>query len=357
MISIRQTKHSRLPEADLKTPPFGRTFTDHMLVADFEDGEWKQAEIVPFGNLSLSPATFTLHYAQAIFEGMKAYHHVDGNPYMFRPEKNWARMNISAARMGMPEIPKEIFMEGITELVRLDHEWVPSAPGTSLYIRPNYFATDEFIGLNATHKFKLVVILSPSNVAYTKPMRVFVADQYVRAFKGGVGFAKAAGNYGATMMPMIEARKLGCDQVLWTDGKEFKYVEEIGTMNVFFHIGDALITPELDGTILAGITRESLIQLARHLGMKVEERRISIDEIIEAANKGTLHESFGAGTAASVIHIVEYSYKNKIIKSNQATPDSVSAILKNELDGIRRGTKPDIFGWMKKVEVQLIETA
>lgn len=357
MISIRQTTHSRLHEANLETPPFGRTFSDHMLVADFEDGEWKQAEIVPFENLSLSPATFTLHYAQAIFEGQKAYRHADGNPYIFRLEKNWARMNISAIRMGMPEIPADIFVDGITELVRLDHEWVPSAPGTTLYIRPNYFATDEFIGLNPTHKFKLVVILSPSSVAYLKPIRVYVADQYVRAFKGGAGFAKAAGNYGATMMPMIEAKKFGCDQVLWMDGNEFKYVQEIGTMNVFFHIGDTLITPELDGTILAGITRESLIQLARHLGMKVEERKISIDEIAKAANNKTLHEAFGAGTAASVIHITELLYKNKTIKINQSTPDSASVILKSELDGIRRGTKPDIFGWMKKVEVQLIETA
>jgi branched-chain amino acid aminotransferase len=357
MISIRHTTNSRLHEANLETPQFGHTFSDHMLIADCEDGEWKQPEIIPFGNLSLHPATFALHYGQAIFEGQKAYRHADGKPYLFRLEKNWERMNISAVRMGMPEIPAEIFMDGITELVRLDHEWVPSAPGTTLYIRPVYFATDEFIGLHPTHKFKLVVINSPSSVAYAKPLRVFVADHYVRAFKGGVGFAKAAGNYGATMMPMIEAKKAGYDQVLWMDGKEFKYAQEIGTMNVFFHIGDSLITPELDGTILDGVTRDSTIQMARHLGMKVEERKISMDEIISAANNKTLHEAFGTGTAASVIHIAEFFYKNNTLKINQATPNSVSTILKTELDAIRTGTKPDIFGWMKKVELQMIETA
>src|SRR6478736_6405862 len=305
-IKINKVAQSRINELKQDNIQFGKLYADHMLVASYEDGEWKEAEIKPFENLSLSPATTFMHYGQAIFEGVKAYKDPQGNPIIFRPYDNWKRFNRSAERMAMPAVPEEIFMEGMRRLVDLDRDWVPSLDGTSLYLRPFMIATDEFIGVRPAERFSFIIITSPAGPYYSKPVSIYVQDQYVRAFPGGVGYTKNAGNYGLCMYPTQQIRKMGYDQILWTDGIEHRYVQEIGTMNVFFVVGDKVITPDLaGGTILEGVTRDSIITLLREKGVTVEERPITIDEIAEAYKNGQLKEAFGAGTAASIAPISE----------------------------------------------------
>lgn len=348
-IHVQKVEKSRINQLDPNNIQFGKLYADHMLIANYEDGEWKQPEIVPFGNLSLSPATTFMHYGQAIFEGVKAYKDADGNAVIFRPQDNWKRMNRSAHRMGMPDVPEELFIEGMRQLVKLDKNWIPTGEGTSLYIRPFMIATDEFIGVKPAEKFSFIIITSPAGPYYARPVNIFVQDQYVRAFPGGIGFTKAAGNYGASMYPTMEIRKMGYDQILWTDGLEHKYVQEIGTMNVFFVIGDKVITPNLGETILAGVTRDSVITLLREKGVTVEERPLSIDEIIEAYKKGELKEAFGTGTAASISHIAELTYHDLHIKLPEEKNWTISHWVKNEMNDIRYGRKADTHGWIVKL--------
>src|ERR1044072_8991195 len=259
---VNKVVKSRITELDPANIQFGKHYSDHMLIAEFEDGEWKQPEILPFEPLSLSPATTFMHYGQAIFEGVKAYKDPQGDPVIFRPYDNLRRMNISAKRMAMPDVPEEIFIEGMKQLVELDKDWIPTSEGTSLYIRPFMIAVDEFVGVKPAEKFLFIIITSPAGPYYANPVSIYVQDQYVRAFPGGIGFTKAAGNYGMSMYPTMKIREMGYDQILWTDGFEHKYVQEIGTMNVFFIIGDKAVTPDLEeGTILAGVTRDSIIPL------------------------------------------------------------------------------------------------
>jgi branched-chain amino acid aminotransferase len=348
-IIITRAERSKLKDISLENIPFGKYFTDHMLEAEFEDGEWKNAEIKPYQPLLLAPSLAALHYGQAIFEGIKAYKNSEGEAYIFRPHDNFSRFNISAERMQMPKVPEEIFMEGMRRLVELDKNWIPSQPDHSLYIRPFMFGSDEMIGVRPSDKYRFMIILSPTGPYYSAPMRIYVEEKYVRAVPGGVGFAKAAGNYGAAMYATAEAKKLGYDQVLWTDAFEHKYVQECGTMNVFFIIGNNAITPELDaGTILAGVTRESTITLLKEMGFNVEERPLSIDDIIDAHKAGVLYEVFGTGTAATISLIRELRYKDYVMKFDVDRWKTAPAV-KDKLNAIRYGLEADTHGWMFKV--------
>src|SRR5215213_9896773 len=286
-ISVTRVQRSKLQDLSLDNLPFGRYFSDHMLEADYENGEWKNVEIKPYQPLVLSPSVAALHYGQAIFEGIKAYRDKSGNAFIFRPQDNFRRFNISAERMQMPQIPEEIFMEGMRRLIELDKNWIPDKDDHSLYIRPFMFSSDEVIGVKPSDGYKFMIILSPTGPYYNAPMRIYVEEKYTRAAPGGIGYAKAAGNYGASMLAPAEARGKGYDQVLWTDAFDHKYVQEIGTMNVFFIIGDTAVTPDLSqGTILEGVTRDSAMVILRDMGFKVEEKPINIDEIIDAHKAG-----------------------------------------------------------------------
>lgn len=348
-IAINKAERSKLQDLNLENLPFGKFFSDHMLEADYENGEWKNVEIKPYQPLLLSPSVAALHYGQAIFEGIKAYKDADGNAAIFRPEDNFHRFNISAERMQMPAVPEEIFMEGMKQLVALDSSWIPQKADHSLYIRPFMFSSDELIGVRPSDTYKFMILLSPTGPYYNAPMRIYVEEQYVRAVPGGVGYAKAAGNYGSAMYATAQAKKKGYDQVLWTDAFEHKYVQEIGTMNVIFIIGDKAVTPDLGaGTILAGVTRNSALTLLQEAGFAVEERPISIDELIDAYKGGILYEVFGTGTAATISMIKELRYKDFVMEFNVEEWKTAPTI-KNWLTDIREGRKEDTRGWMMKV--------
>jgi branched-chain amino acid aminotransferase len=348
-IAINKVDQSKLHGFNLENLPFGKYFTDHMLEADYENGEWKNLEIKPYQPLLLSPSLAALHYGQSIFEGIKAYKDEKGNSYIFRPYDNYQRFNISAERMQMPSVPEDLFMEGMKQLVALDKNWIPEKADHSLYIRPFMFSSDEVIGVRPSENYKFIILLSPTGPYYVAPMRIYVEEQYVRAVPGGVGYAKAAGNYGASMYATAQARKKGYDQVLWTDAFEHKYVQEIGTMNVIFIIGNKAITPDLGaGTILAGVTRNSALTLLQEAGLTVEERPLSIDEIIDAYKAGQLREVFGTGTAATISSIRELRYKDFVMNFD-VEKWQVAPMIKQWLTDIREGRREDKYGWMVKV--------
>lgn len=348
-ISIRKAERSKLQELNLDNLPFGRYFTDHMLEADYENGEWKNIEIKPYQPLLLSPSVAALHYGQAIFEGIKAYKDRNGEAFIFRPQDNYRRFNVSAERMQMPTVPEDLFMEGMRQLVELDKNWIPSKEDHSLYIRPFMFSSDELIGVRPSDTYKFMIILSPTGPYYNAPMRIYVEEKYVRAVPGGIGFAKAAGNYGASMLATAEAKKKGYDQVLWTDAFEHKYVQEIGTMNVFFIVGKTAYTPGLElGTILDGVTRQSAITLLKEMGYTINEGRVNIDFLIDAYKKGELTEVFGTGTAATISLIRELRYKDFVMEFNVETW-TAGPTVKKWLTDIREGRREDKYGWMVKV--------
>jgi branched-chain amino acid aminotransferase len=348
-ITVTKAERSKLHDINLDNLPFGKYFTDHMLEADYENGEWKNVEIKPYQPLVLDPSLAALHYGQAIFEGIKAYKDGSGNAYIFRPQDNYNRFNISADRMQMPSVPEEIFIEGMKQLIALDKNWIPSKPNHSLYIRPFMFATDEMIGVKPSDTYKFMILLSPTGPYYSTPMRIYVEEKYVRAVKGGIGFAKAAGNYAGALKATAEAKQKGYDQVLWTDAFEHKYVQEIGTMNVVFVIGNKAITPDLEaGTILNGITRMSVLTLLKEMGLTIEERPLSIDEIIKAYEAGELREVFGTGTAATVSPIKELCYKDFVMHFDISKWEVMPSV-KARLDAIRSCTAEDKYGWMVKI--------
>jgi branched-chain amino acid aminotransferase len=348
-IKVTKTTKSRLSEVDFSNLAFGKKYADHMLVADFDGKEWKNAEIIPFQNLSVSPSNAAWHYGQAIFEGIKAYNDQEGNPMIFRPYDNYARFNKSAERMGMPDVPEWLFVGGMAMLIDLDRGWVPSNEGCSLYLRPFMIAADEFIGVRPSDTYKFAIINSPSGPYFNKPIHLLVQDKYVRAFPGGVGYAKAAGNYGGAMYPTMQAKKQGYDQILWVDGFDYKYLQECGTMNVFVIIGNRAITPDLtNGTILAGVTRASVMDVLVDMGFEVEERPISIEEVVTAWKEGTLREVFGTGTAASVAYVEQLDYKEHKI-SLDTTKYAVGAEVIDRLDAIRTGKVEDGKGWNFKI--------
>ncbi|MEO7530300.1 MAG: branched-chain amino acid aminotransferase [Sediminibacterium sp.] len=348
-INITKVETSKLNEISLENLPFGRYFTDHMLEADYEDGEWKNVEIKPYQPLLLEPSLAALHYGQAIFEGIKAYKDAEGNAAIFRPFDNFKRFNISAERMNMPVVPEEIFMEGMRALIELEKNWIPTLPDHSLYIRPFMFSSDPVIGVKPSDTYKFLIILSPTGPYYTAPMRIYVEENYTRAAPGGVGFSKNAGNYGGSMLATALAKKQGYDQVLWTDAFEHKYLQEVGTMNVFFVIGNKVITPSLeDGTILAGVTRDSAITVLKEMGLDVVEAKISIDELIEAHKSGKLREVFGTGTAATISLIKELKYKDYTMHFDTDSWKTAPE-LKARLNAIRSGEAADTHGWMYKI--------
>ncbi len=348
-IPVTKTDRSRLNDITLENLPFGRIFTDHMLEADYDNGEWTRVEIKPYQPLQLDPSLAALHYGQAIFEGIKAYRDGDGNAYVFRPHDNFARFNKSARRMNMPEVPEEIFMEGMRRLIALDRNWIPTMKEHSLYIRPFMFATDQALGVRPSETYKFLIILSPTGPYYAAPMKILVEEQYTRAAPGGVGFSKNAGNYGGSLLAATEAKKQGYDQVLWTDAFEHKWLQEVGMMNVFFVIGGVAVTPSLEeGTILAGVTRNSVITVLGEMGVPVEERRISIDELLSAYEKGKLTEAFGTGTAAVIAPIKELRYKEFSLDMDlDKTP--VQNEVRERLAAIRERKAPDTHGWMWKI--------
>lgn len=348
-IAVTKVERSKLADLSLENIPFGKYFTDHMLEADYENGEWKNVEIKPYQPLLVSPSLAAIHYGQSIFEGIKAYKNEDGEAFIFRPQDNFKRFNISAERMQMPHVPEEIFMDGMKQLIDLDKSWIPNQKDHSLYIRPFMFSSDEMIGVRPSDNYKFMIILSPTGPYYNAPMRIYVEEKYVRAVPGGVGYAKAAGNYGAAMFATAQAKKQGYDQVLWTDAYEHKYVQEAGTMNVIFVIGNKAITPDLGaGTILAGVTRNSVLTMLGDMGLTVEERAISIDELIEAYKAGTFKEVFGTGTAATISLIKELKYKDYVM---QFDTDSwkIAPAIKQELTDIREGISEDKWNWMVKI--------
>jgi len=348
-VHITRVERSKLMDINLENLAFGKYFTDHMLEVDYENGKWCIPEIKPYQPMLMEPSMAALHYGQAIFEGIKAYKNAEGEAFIFRPQDNFRRFNISAERMQMPEVPEEIFIEGMRELVNLDRNWIPAKEDHSLYIRPFMFSTDEVIGVKPSERYKFMIILSPTGPYYVAPMRIYVEENYVRACPGGVGYAKTAGNYAAAMYATAEARKKGYDQVLWTDAVEHKYVQEIGTMNVFFIIGNKAITPDLEqGTILDGVTRQSAITILQEMGLSVEERMISIDEIMAAYNDGELREVFGTGTAATISLIKELKYKDDVMEF-QVESWKTAPELKKRLNGIREGKLPDTYNWMSRV--------
>ena len=348
-ITITKAERSKLQDLNLENLPFGKYFSDHMLEADYENGEWKNVEIKPYQPLLLNPSVAAIHYGQSIFEGIKAYKNRQGEAFIFRPHDNFRRFNISAERMQMPAVPEEIFMDGMKQLIQLDKNWIPSSEDHSLYIRPFMFASDELIGVRPSDNYKFMIILSPTGPYYAAPMRIYVEEQYVRAAPGGVGYAKAAGNYGAAMYATAQAKKMGYDQVLWMDAWEHKYVQECGTMNVFFIIGNTAITPDLNqGTILDGVTRQSSITLLKEMGFTVEERPLSIDDIIDAYKAGLLYEVFGTGTAATISMIRELRYKDFVMKFDTDSWKT-APMLKTWLTDIREGRREDRYQWMWKV--------
>ena len=329
---------------------FGKIFTDHMFVMNYTEGQgWHDARIIPYGNLSLSPACMVFHYGQEMFEGLKAYKGADGEVRLFRPEMNAKRTNDTNKRLCIPELPVEDFVQAVSETVRVDKDWIPSAPGTSLYIRPFIIATDDFLGVAPSKTYLFIVILSPSGAYYSSglaPVGIWIEDDYVRAVKGGMGFAKTGGNYAASLAAQVKAHDDGYSQVLWLDGVERKYIEEVGAMNIFFKINGTIVTPMLNGSILPGITRNSVIELCKSWGLPVEERKISVDELLEAQKNGTLEECFGTGTAAVISPVGKLRYKDDVMTINGGNIGEISQKLYDTVTGIQGGTVEDKFGWV-----------
>ena len=349
-IDIQRVKKSRLPETDLEHLKFGRVFTDHMFVMDFEDGAWQQPKIMPYADLELSPATLVLHYAQTIFEGMKAYRDGQGRVNLFRPLANIARMNRSAKRMCMPQVPEDLFLAGLKELVQLDSAWLPEGKDAALYIRPFMFASDEYIGVKPSEGYRFMIFICPVRGYYQEPLRVKLELEYSRAFPGGTGEVKCGGNYAGGLYPSKMGQDAGYHQNLWTDAMEHKYIEESGTMNVFFIIDGVLTTPGLDGSILAGITRDSILTLARAKGLKTAERNVTVEEVVNGIRNGKVTAAFGAGTAATIAPIKVVGYKGEDLELPDLAADSEVNVLGQMLDDIRRGHMADTHGWMVGVD-------
>lgn len=349
----RTTNPKRIPQPG-EHLGFGTIFTDHMFVMDYETGKgWHDPRIEPFHNLSLSPACTSFHYGQTMFEGMKAYKGDDGKFYVFRPDMNAKRTNNTNRRLCIPEIPEEDFVQAVTAIVKMDEAWIPHDPGTSLYIRPFIIATDEHLGVKPSDHYMFIIILSPSGAYYESgldPVGIWIEDEYVRAVRGGMGFAKTGGNYAASLIGQVKAHDDGYSQVLWLDGVERKYIEEVGAMNIFFKIDGKIVTPMLSGSILPGITRDSVITICKDWGYDVEERKISVDELIEAQKSGKLEEVFGTGTAAVISPVGKLRYKDDVMVIGNGGIGEVSQKLYDTVTGIQLGKIPDKFNW--RVEIK-----
>ena len=344
-IEINKTSESRLSQVDFDNLPFGKVFADHMLISKYENGAWSRATIQPYGDINLSPASSMIHYGQSIFEGLKAFKSERNEVLIFRPEENWKRMNASAIRMCMPEVPKDIFLGGMQQLIDLDRNWVPNNSESALYIRPFLFATDALLGVKPSESYVFMIITAPVGPYYVKPLHLKIETEFTRAAIGSVGSAKAAGNYGAAMYPAMLAQKEGIDQLIWTDAKEHKYLEEAGTMNIMVVINDKLITPPLKSTILPGITRKSFLELTKDGGYKVEERAVSVTEVIEAIKSGDLKELFGVGTAATTAQVEKLTFEGNTYDLPSKESRVISNSIGQKLLRIKKGIDPDTHGW------------
>ena len=344
-IKIRKTAHSRIHEVDFEHLQFGKYVSDHMLICDYHGGDWHEPLIVPFANLSLSPATMAFHYGQTVFEGMKAFRMQDGRINIFRLDKHYDRFVRSLERMCMAVPPKEIFTEGLKSLVALDKEWIPRQHDCALYLRPFVIATENGFGVKVSSDYRFIIFTSPVPSVYSKPIKLKVETDYIRAARGGTGFAKCGGNYGGAFYPTLLAREQGYDQVLWTDAAQNKFIEESGMMNIMFVIGGSIVTPPLSDTILDGVTRDSLLTIARDLGYEVEEKPVSVDELENHFRTNTISEAFGVGTAAVVAPVETINIHNTDFHLPEYSHENVSHKLKQQLERIRTGIEPDPYDW------------
>ena len=351
-IPVRQTNHSKLAEVDFDSLEFGKYISDHMLVADYADGKWSTPQIVPYANLSLSPSTLALHYGQTVFEGMKAFQMKDGRINIFRIERHYSRFVRSLERMCMAILPQDLFTEGLMKLVEVDKKWVPAKKGSALYIRPFMYASESKFGVKVSDQYRFVIFTGPVPSLYADPIKLKVETNYIRAAKGGTGFAKCGGNYGGAFYPTQQARREGYDQVLWTNACDNEFIEESGMMNIMFVINDVLVTPPISDSILDGITRDSLLTVAADLGFQIQERPVSVSELEKAFADKNLSEAFGVGTAAVVapvktIHINGIDNNLPVYKN-----DAVMFCLKQKLEAIRTGHEADVHGWNNVVNCE-----
>ncbi|MBR3003928.1 MAG: branched-chain amino acid aminotransferase [Lachnospiraceae bacterium] len=354
MLDIKITRTTTPKEKPTGPLGFGKIFTDHMFIMNYTEGiGWHDPRIEPFHDLSISPACVILHYGQEMFEGLKAYKGVDGHNYLFRPDMNAKRANVSNDRLCIPHIPEEDFVQAIKAIVKVDEDWIPTEPGTSLYIRPFIIATDVFLGVDTSKTYLFMIILSPSGAYYPEglaPVSIWIEDDFVRAVRGGMGFAKTSGNYACSLIGQIKAHNDGYSQVLWLDGVERKYIEEVGSMNIFFKIDGKVVTPMLNGSILPGITRNSVLTLCRDWGLEVEERKISVDELIDAQKSGKLEEVFGSGTAAVISPVGKLRYKDDVMTIGNGEIGELSQKLYDTVTGIQLGRLEDKYGWRVLVD-------
>ncbi|OFZ18006.1 MAG: branched chain amino acid aminotransferase [Bacteroidetes bacterium RIFCSPHIGHO2_02_FULL_44_7] len=349
-IKVERTANSKLNQVDWDNLPFGKVFADHILEMDYRDGEWQPPVIRPFGDLSLHPATSALHYGQSIFEGMKANRSVNGEILLFRPDMNASRFAASCERMCMPVIADEVFLELVKKIVDVDQDWIPSREGYSLYIRPFMFATDDFIGIKPSDTYKFIIFTCPVGVYYSNPVNVKIEEFYTRAAKGGVGRAKTAGNYAASLYPAKLGQAEGFHQLVWTDALEHKYIEESGTMNIVFVIDNVVISPsEESDTILRGVTKRSVLEIAKMWGIEVEERKVSVEEVITAIKEGRLQDAFGAGTAATIAPIVKIGFRDEVFDLPAVETRELSNKIKNYLSDLKTGQIEDTMNWCLKV--------
>lgn len=347
-IVIVKSETTKINSVDFNNLTFGRVFTDHMFVCDFENGKWQTPKIMPYQTMTIEPSARVFHYGQAVFEGMKAYKDDDGGIFLFRPQQNFERINISAARLAMPEFPKDYFFKGLETLLKLDSNWIKSGIGNSLYLRPFVIATEPAISASPAATYRFMIICSPAKAYYNEPVRVLIAEKYSRSADGGVGYAKAAGNYAAQFYPTSLAQKKGFQQIIWTDANTHEYLEEAGTMNVFFRINDKLITAPNNDRILDGVTRKSVIKIAEDMGIDCEVRRVSISEIKDAATDGSLKEIFGAGTAAVISPVSAFEHAEKVYEIPQQK-DSYASRFKEHLLNIQHNLTEDKFGWRYEI--------
>lgn len=353
-IKLELTKNPKEKPADQSKLGFGRIFTDHMYVMDYHEGQgWHDPKIIPYQPISLEPSAMVFHYAQEMFEGLKAYHTPDGRVLLFRPDRNIQRAENSCKRLCIPPVPQDDFLNALKTLVRVEKDWIPTAPGTSLYIRPFIIATDESLGVHPSHSYKFIIILSPSGAYYASglnPVKIWIEDDYVRAVRGGIGEAKAGGNYAASLKAQVKGEAGGYAQVLWLDGVERKYIEEVGSMNIFFKIAGKVVTPQLNGSILPGVTRATCLDLCRSWGMEVEERRVSVEELVAAARDGSLEECWGSGTAAVISPVGTLRYENDVMEISGGGIGPLSQRLYDTVTGIQTGKLEDTHGWTVEVK-------
>jgi branched-chain amino acid aminotransferase len=347
-IKVSKAKKSKIKDVDFENFSFGSVFTDHMFECEYVNGKWENPVIRPYEKISIEPSASVFHYGQAIFEGMKAFKDDNDNVFLFRPNENFERINKSAIRMSIPQIERNLFFSAIEQLVNLDKDWIKKGEGKSLYIRPFIIATDYAIQAVASNNYKFMIICAPATLYYTKKLSVLIADKYSRAASGGFGYAKAAGNYAGQFYPTNLAKKSGFDQVIWTDSNEHKYIEEAGTMNIFFRIDNELYTAPITDTILDGVTRKSIIEIAKNNGIAVNIKKISVQEIISASNEKRLKEIFGTGTAAIVSQVSGFQYKDEYFEVKEQN-DSYAELLKTKLLNIQTNQSKDPLGWRYKI--------